>query len=60
MAMLSFLKKLLTISSPMSGLKTLDIITWDDVRCGSGKDLFLYDFGWSALDEVLLVRSLSP
>ena len=55
--MLSFLKKLLTISSP---LKTLDIITWDDVRCGSGKDLFLYDFGWSALDEVLLVRSLSP
>ena len=52
--MLSFLKKLFTISSLMSGLETLEItITWDDVRCGNAKDLFLYDLGWSALDEVL-------
>jgi hypothetical protein len=49
--MLSFLQKLLSVSSSTSGIETLEIkITWSN---GCGKDLFSSDAGWSTLDEVL-------
>src|ERR1700678_1066889 len=49
---LSFLSRLLSISSSASGIETLEItITWDNVNVGRGKGLFLS--GWSRLDEVL-------
>ena len=51
--LLCFLTRSFSISSSSSGIETLEIgITWYNVRNGHGKDLFSFDAGWSALDEL--------
>jgi hypothetical protein len=59
--MLGRLSRLLSISSSTSGIETLEIIiTWADVKTGGERDLFSSDAGWSTLDEVYHLISLSP